>query len=305
MRPIKGTRRGEEKDFKLLLWANLLQIKRLGLLLVISCSLATNCLFGQSSRTLPGRVVCLSPYPAEILCDLGEAERIIAVGRLPRDGAYNSFLRNKTVVGGSIGSNINLEMILGVKPDLVFCWGAQGDILEDKGLNVYGTKTYDLEGIMGFITDIGKIVGKEKEAKKIVDEMKARIQRVEAKVKGVKNKPLVYFEQSALGKTRAKGSLTDELISRAGGINIAKDEPVPFPLLSQEFIIEKNPEIIIVEEWGTKPSEIKGRDGWKNIKAVKSGKIFPSKSYYTGYTSRCLDGLEEYAKLFYPELFSK
>ncbi|MFH1666835.1 MAG: ABC transporter substrate-binding protein [Elusimicrobiota bacterium] len=292
----------------------MLQITRFGLLLVIICFLATNCLFGeevksavgvQSSRTLPGRIVCLSPYPAEILCDLDEADRIIAVGRLPGDGAYNNFLKNKTVVGGSIGSNINLEMILGVNPDLVFCWDRQEDVLKSRGINVYSTKTYDIEGILGFITDIGKIVGKEKEAKKIVDEMKARIQRVAAKVKGVKNKPLVYFEQGALGKTRAKGSLTHELITRAGGINIAKDEPVPFPVLSQEFIIEKNPEIIIIEEWGTKPSEIKGRDGWKNIKAVKSGKIFQSKSYYTGYTSRCLDGLEEYAKLFYPELFIK
>ncbi|WP_459918794.1 hypothetical protein [Desulfocicer niacini] len=57
----------------------------------------------------------------------------------------------------------------------------------------------------------------------------------------------VTFEQSELGKTRSNGSLTHDLITRAGGINIAKDEPVPFPILSQEFIIQQNPDVIIVE----------------------------------------------------------
>ena len=258
-----------------------------------------------SSCTYPRRIVCLDTYSAEILCDLGEIDRIVAVSKFQKHNSYYNFFKNKPVVGGGIGSNINLEMILGVNPDLVFCSYGQKDILKARGLNVYGTKTYDIKGIMGLITDIGKMAGKEKEAKNIVDEMKVRMQRVEVKVKEVKKKPLVYFEQSSLGKTRSKGSLTHELITRAGGINIAKDEPVPFPLLSQEFIIKKNPDIIIVEEWGTRPSDVKERDGWKNIKAVKSGKIFQSKSYYTGYTQRCLDGLEEYAKFFYPELFNK
>jgi len=253
----------------------------------------------------PRRIVCLETYPAEILCDLGEVERIAAVSKCQKHNPYYNFLKNKPVVGGSVGRNINLEMLLGVNPDLVFCSYGQADMLKARGLNVYNTKTCDIKGIMELITDIGKIVEKEKEAKKIVDEMKARIKGVEVKVKKIKKRPLVYFEQSSLGKTRSKGSLTHELITRAGGINIAKDEPVPFPFLSQEFIIKKNPDIIILEEWGTRPSDVKKRDGWKNIKAVKSGKIFQSKSYYTGYTQRCLDGLEEYAKIFYPELFNK
>ena len=196
-------------------------------------------------------------------------------------------------------------MILGLSPDLVFCDIGQIDIFKYRGLTVYGTRTYDIKGIMGLITDIGKIVGREKEAGNMVDEMKTRIQKVEEKVKEAKKKPLVYFEQNSIGRTRAKGSLTHELITRAGGINIAQDQPVAFPILSQEFIIEKNPDVIIVEEWGTQPSEVKGRDGWKNINAVKSNRIFKSKSYYTGYTPRCLDGLEEYAKYFYPELLDK
>ena len=260
---------------------------------------------GNPPDSHPCRIACLSPYPAEILCDIGEADRIAAISKLQKNDPYYELLKNKPIVGGGFGHNINLEMVLGVDPDLVFCSNGQKDVLRARGLNVYTTRTYDIQGIMGLITDIGKTVGKEEIAKRIIDEMKTRIQKVEEKVKRVKDKPLVYYEQSALGKTRAKGSLTHDLITRAGGINIAKDEPVPFPILSQEFIIQKNPDVIIVEEWGTKPSTVKKRDGWKNMKAVALGRIFRSRSYYTGYTTRCLDGLEEYAKFFYPELFNK
>jgi len=132
--------------------------------------------------------------------------------------------------------------------------------------------------------------------------MKARIKKVEDKIrKSSRFRPLVYFEAHTLGKSRGPGCLTHDLITRAGGINIAGDSPVAFPLLSQEYIITKNPDVIIVEEYGAAPEEIKRRDGWHNIKAVKAGKIFVSMGYYTGYTPRCLDGLEKYAEWFYEE----
>lgn len=253
----------------------------------------------------PGRIVCLSPYAAEILCDLGEANKIVAISKLYKNDPYYELLKDKPLMGGAYSGNINLEMVLGVNPDLVFCTEGNKDIFTSRGLKVYVTGTYDIDGIMGFISDIGKIAGQEEKADAIVNDMKTRIKYVEDKLKTVKKMPLVYFEQSDVGKTRAKGSLTHDLITRAGGINIAGDEPVPFPILSQEFILEKNPDIIIVEEWGTKPSTVKARDGWKNLKAVKSGMILVSKNYYTGYTRRCLDGLEAYARFFHPGLFDK
>ena len=132
--------------------------------------------------------------------------------------------------------------------------------------------------------------------------MKARIKKIKGKTQKARNiRPLVYFEAHSLGKSRGPGCLTHDLITRAEGINIAEESSVSFPLLSQEYIITKNPDIIIVEEYGATPEEIKRRDGWQNIKAVKSGSIFVSRGYYTGYTPRCLDGLEKYAGWFYEQ----
>lgn len=256
----------------------------------------------SSFPSSPIRIVSLGLYSTEILCDLGMGDKIVAIGNLRADYPYYQILKDKPIVGSDINS-VNVEKVLGFKPDLVFCWKFQAGILRERGLNVYVSDFYDVEGIMKFVLDAGKLVRKEKEAEKIVSKMKERIKRVKEKVSKIESKPLVYFEALSLGKTRSSGSLTNDLITRAGGINIAEDEPVPFPILSQEFIIKKNPDVIIIKKYGASPEDIKKRDGWQSLKAVKSNRIFVSPSYFTGYTLRCLDGLEQYAKWFYPEAF--
>jgi len=277
------------------------------MLLVISALCISIFLSGdrKGSKPVKGppyqRIVSLSST-TEILCDLGAVDKIIGIGGVSKKSPYYEILKDKPQIGGGF-HNLNIERILGLKPDLVFCWKAHADVLKSRDLNVYPTGPYDIEGIMELIKDVGKFVGKEKEAEKTIFDMKTKINKIEEKLKNAGSQPLVYFEAGTLGKSRAKGSLTHDLITRAGGINLAKDEPVPFPLLSSECIIEKNPDIIIVEEYGAPAEEIKARRAWQNIKAIKNNRVYQSPVYYTNYTPRCLEGLEQYAKWFHPEVF--
>jgi len=257
----------------------------------------------EEKKHIYERIVSLS-CTTEILCALGAEDKIVAISEIDKESPYYEILKDKPRCGGGI-RNVNVENVLGFRPDLVFCWRGQADILRERGLNVYATGTYDLEGVMGLIMDVGMLVGKEKEARKIVSLMKEEIKRISEKLKKVKNRPLVYFEAHPLGKTRGKGSLTHDLITRAAGINIAEDKVVPFPLLSQEYIIKKNPDVIIVEEYGDKPEEIKKRDGWQNIKAVVNNRVYRSYVYFTSYTHRCIEGLKQFARWFHPELFKE
>ncbi len=163
--------------------------------------------------------------------------------------------------------------------------------------------TCNLEEVVKLVREIGKIVEREKEANEIAQTMEDRINEVKKRLGNVRLHPLVYFESGSIGRTRASGSLTHDLISLAGGENLAKDEPVSFPLLSSEHIIAKDPDIIIIEEYGTSIEEVKNRDGWQDIKAIKNNRVFKSPVYYTNYTPRCIEGLEQFARWFYPEVF--
>lgn len=252
------------------------------------------------------RIVSLWSSTTEILCDLGAQDKIVAISEVEKDSPYYEILKNKPKCGGDI-RNVNVEKVLSFKPDLVFAfpWGGQVDILQKSGLNVYVTKPCDIEGVMNLIMDVGRLVGKNKEAERIVSDMRTKIQEIERRLEKVKKKPLVYFESFSVGKTRSVGSLTHDLITKAGGINIAKDEPVPFPILSQEFIIQKNPDVIIVTEHGADPEEIKKRPGWENINAVRNNRVYKCYGYFTSYTPRCIEGLQQFAKWFHPDLFKE
>lgn len=248
------------------------------------------------------RIISASSIFTQILYDLGVEDKIVGVSKssLNPPGA-----EKKVQIGRSFG-HLNIETILSLQPDIVFCWKGDASILKEKGLCVFFHKgTCDIKKIIELVKEVGKIVGKEKRAEEIAENMEMRVKEIVERIKNIKKKPLVYFEGYSIGSTRGPGSLTHELITLAGGENLAKDTKTPFPLLSQEYIIAKNPDIIIVEEYGAKIEDIKRRPGWQNIKAIKNNKIYKSRIYFTNYTPRCIEGLEQFARWFHPEVFEK
>ncbi len=247
------------------------------------------------------RIVSLNVAATEILLDLGLKDKIVGVS-FSRNNP--EAVKDKPKMGRGFG-NVNVEKVLSLRPDIVFAYKGDASLLREKGIPVFVIDTCNLEEVIELVKDIGKVVGKEKEAYRIVKNMRNRIDEIKKKLKDVKSYPLVYFEAGSPGHTRGPGSLTHDLITLAGGVNLAKDEPVAFPILSQEYIIARNPDIIIVEEYGAKIDEIKKRDGWQSIKAVRNNRIYKAPVYFTNYTPRCIEGLEQFARWFHPEVFNE
>ncbi len=253
------------------------------------------------------RIISLYSAATQILYDLGMAEKIVGVNR---SSSNPPGAEKKVQLGRGFG-HINIEMVMALEPDIVFAWRPDGKVLKEKGIPVFvrDSDTCNIKRVIGLIRDIGKVVGKEVRAEEIAHYIQERLEKIKKKTAYIQSKPLVYFESGSLGHTRGPGSLTYDLITLAGGENLAKDEKVPFPLLSNEYIITQNPDIIIVEEYGASTErrieKIKGRDGWQEIKAIKNNRIFRSPVYYTDYAPRCIEGLEQFARWFHPELFEE
>lgn len=283
--------------------------KWLGLISLIFLAFCVSYLASNSTEkrrdvTLTGnieRIVSLNAAATQILVDLGLEDKIVGVNNTFSNPAQ---VREKPKVGRGFG-NINIEAILGLAPDIVFAYNSDIRILRERGINVFVVNTCNLNDVVELVIDIGRVVNREPEARAIARQMQKRIDEIRKKLERVKYQPVVYFEAGSIGRTRAPGSLTHDLITMAKGINLAKDEPAPFPLISNEYIIEKDPDIIILEEYGASVEEVKKRDGWQNIKAVKDNKIFISLAIYTNYTPKCIEGLEQCARWFHPEVFEK
>jgi len=245
----------------------------------------------------PQRIVSLCLPVTEIICQMGLEDRIVGIC----EGDCPEKVIDKPKVGKAFGI-LNIESVIALKPDLVFCWG-DGKILKEKGLTVYSIHAKDLDGVIMLVGDVAELLGEKQRAVAMAASMREKISMTNERMLPVKEKPLVYFEAGSIGRTRGPGSLTHELIGKAGGINLAGKEKASFPLLSNEFIIASNPDIILVEDFGESNEKIKSRSGWQNLKAVKNNRIFRCPSYYTNYAPRCLEGLEQFARWFQPDLF--
>ena len=253
----------------------------------------------DQTKPVSKRIVSLCLPVTEIICQLGLEDKIVGVC----EGDCPDKLKDRPRVGRAFGIQ-NVESVIALKPDLVFCWG-DGILLKDKGLTVFSVSTNEMDGVIKLVQGVGELLGEKERATGIADSMKQKLERIDTKTKRLKDKPLVYFEAGTLGKTRGPGSLTHELIDKAGGINLAGKEKVPFPLLSSEFIIASNPDIILVEDFGESNEGIMARSGWQDLKAVKNRRIYRCPSYFTNYSPRCLEGLEQFTRWFHPEEFKE
>ena len=227
-----------------------------------------------AESTYPKSIVALSPSAAEILFAVGAGDQVAAVSEFTD---YPAEAAAKPVVGGFDGKTLSIETIMSFKPDLVYLTEGMHNFLiatlESNGIAYYISKGESIASVEQEILDVGKITGHEKEAKKVVDDMEKKLKKATKKaVAPVK----VYYEvwnapYMSVGTT----SFIHDVIVKAGGENIFADLTDAYPMVSEETIIAREPEIILVpSSSGMEASAVGLRKGWADIPAVKNGKVF-------------------------------
>ncbi|MEA1974455.1 MAG: ABC transporter substrate-binding protein, partial [Bacillota bacterium] len=106
-----------------------------------------------------------------------------------------------------------------------------------------------------------------------------------------------YGDFTATGET-----FISEMLEIAGGENIAKD--ATGWKYSLEKLVEKDPEIVICESDESTFNGVKEANGYKDLTAVKNGKLFSvDKNLVSRMGPRLAEGLLEISKLIHPEIF--
>jgi iron complex transport system substrate-binding protein len=166
-----------------------------------------------------------------------------------------------------------------------------------------------IENVYKDIEDIGKIFNVEDKANKLIEIMKERISDIEEKVKG--KEPVKVLVLEGVGDNKyysyGKKSLVNNMVEKAGGINLA-DKGGTY---SAENIVAKNPDVIILihyleQEKDNKEAEaLRNNPALKNVNAIRNERIIftPLSETYAGGI-RTINGIERFAKGFYPELFN-
>jgi len=254
----------------------------------------------------PCRIVSLSPSITEILFSLGLKEQIVGVSN-------HSDFPPQAVVKPRVGSYINpsLERTISLNPDLIVATAAGNprefvERMESLGLSVYTVFPKDFDGILRSISHIAGITGREHWGAMVVGEMAERKERILQFTRG-RNKPKVFFQiGTAPIVTVGRGSFANDLISLAGGQNIAGGETIKYPRYSIEEVLVKAPDVIIITsmDHAADAQELMGQwYRWTTIPAVRQGRVFVIDSDLVDLPSpRIIDGLEAIAGMLHPEL---
>lgn len=253
----------------------------------------------------PQRIVSLSPSNTEILFYLGLQDLIIGVDDY---SDYPPQARAKEKVGGF--ANTNLEKVVALGPDLVFATEIHVQQvvpeLERRGLKVVVLMPEKLEDVLASLQLVGKIGGKAQEADQAAEALRARLEAITSQVAAARSRPRVFYEVDATPISAGPGTFLDDLITKAGGDNIAADAQSKWPRLSSESIILRDPEVIVLGDhgFGETVEKVKARPGWDKISAVRNDRVAPVDVDITNRPGpRAWDGLEELARMFHPEVF--
>ncbi len=255
----------------------------------------------------PERIVSLAPGNTEILFALGLEKRVVGVSD---QCDYPAEARDKPKVGGF--ATISIERTVSLKPDVVLASGSIqleiADQLSDLGIKTIVLFPRTIESILGDIELVGEVTNRNSEAKALVTRLRGRIEFIRAGTRQLMSRPRVYYEiwHSPL-MSAGHGTWIDELIELSGGRNIFSDSSDPYPIISSELVIERDPEIIIINRGymgGEARGEMLRRAGWDRISAVISGRIYEmDENLLVRPGPRIVDGLEALAKAIHPELF--
>ena len=255
----------------------------------------------------PERIISLAPANTEILFALELGEKVVGVTNICN---YPPQVQEKENIGDYY--NPNLEKIIELEPDLILASHGNPteliDQLEELNYTVVGLNSKDVDDIVSSISMVGKITGNVIEAAKLTEEMEARIEAVLSETSSLveNNRPRVlYVVWYKPLWTAGSGTFIDELIQKAGGINIAGDI-AGWPQMNLETVLEKNPQVVIVGESqsGGLVEVVKGEGALWITDAFKYGKIYAIDADIVSRTGpRIVNALEEMAKIIHPELF--
>jgi iron complex transport system substrate-binding protein len=256
----------------------------------------------------PLRIVSLAPSITECLFALGLGEEVVGVT------LYSNFppqVKDLPKVGTY--THLNLERVLALRPNLVVAirdGNPREQVLRlaEMGLSVFIVDPRDLEGLYDAIFSLGRLVGRDREAGEVIRSLKDRVERVKHAVKG-RQRPRVLLQVGIEPLVAAGGgTLQDQLITIAGGINVASAAPGPYPTLSMEMVLEARPEVIMISSMANPQDaaeELKKWRRWPSVPAVARGRVHLIDGDLIDRPSpRIVEGLEWMAGLIHPEVRS-
>ncbi|MCZ2257461.1 ABC transporter substrate-binding protein [Sporosarcina sp. G11-34] len=260
----------------------------------------------------PESIVSIQTSNTEILYALGAGNRMIGVSD------YCNYPEEALSVQKVGGQDMDAELVLSLLPDIAFVTKyhhtTHEAILkqyEDAGITVVVTGSpTSFEEVYQTMEVIAKATGTTEEAEKIIDDMKERHAALQEKAKDITDKKKVWVEVSPAPDifTTGKNTFMHEMLESIHATNAAEGHE-GWVKLTEEEIVVMDPDVIITTYgyYVDNPAEgVLAREGWEEVPAIKNEQVFDVDSdTVTRPGPRLIEGVENLAKIIYPEVFGE
>jgi len=192
----------------------------------------------------PERIATTNPSAAQTLWELGERDRVVGVTQY---AAYLDGAGERENVSAE-GLGVSVERVVATEPDLVLAPNAsagQVGALREQGLTVYHfSEATSIEAIAEKTETVGRLVGNCEAAAETNAEMNAAVADAENRTADLDRPDALYPLGS--GFVAANNTFIHSIMEAGGVNNVAAAEGDGYPQLSNEVILQTDPELILV-----------------------------------------------------------
>lgn len=273
----------------------------------------------------------IGPMASVLTLFLGSGESIVGMSPMSMSAAENGILGElfpellDADTSFLQGSNINVEKLLTLEPDLVLIQSGQSEVrtqLENAGLTVVafgvGTFKYDIintyEAWIDLLSQIFPANDKMEEVTAYSKEVLELVQSRVSDIPETERKRALFLFQYDETQMIASGRnfFGQYWCESAGAVNVAQDIEAGQATITMEQVYEWQPDVIFITNFtNTKPADLYanavGSDDWSLVKAVQEQQVYkmPLGSFRTYSVSADMPvTLLWVAKTIYPDLFS-
>ena len=279
-------------------------MKRIAQLLAASCLLASYVWAAGAQR-----IVSTSPSITETLFAMGLGARVVGVTiycKFPEEAA------RLPKIGTLLKPDV--EAILALNPDLVVVLKQPNHLAEQLSrLHVpfVEVENRNLEAIYAGAREIGKAANAGEAAGKLIRGMQSQLQEINQLTVG-KPKPTVAF---IVGHTAGRlegmvagsgSSYFSDLLNYGGGTNVFADVTVPYPKISLEEIVSRDPDVIMELSGDTRPKQQEVLSLWQSkgmLRAVRARRVYALESApFVVPGPRAVEAARQVLHLLHPEV---
>jgi iron complex transport system substrate-binding protein len=192
----------------------------------------------------PDRVTTTNPSAAQTLWEIDGKSQVVG---LTQNALYLDGAEERTDVSGSFG--VDVEKVAGTEPDLVLAPNASANdvqALRDAGLTVYHfPEATDIETIRRKTTTMGTLTGNCEGAAEANAWMDANVEAVGGVTEDVNERPRVLLPIGG-GFVVGDETFINSILDIAGADNVAAAEHTGYVELSDEVVLELDPDVLVV-----------------------------------------------------------